>query len=123
MKMIWIKPTDDGGRYISQYKIYRGIRASSGTVTWATGSLSPYFTTNANHTVAIVDGLLRNVKYVWKITAINVVGEGPATPEKDKTSINTPDTLNLAFARPATQISDHPLGGTVDTNLALTGSG
>jgi len=105
MKMQWVLPADDGGRRILYYKIYRGItaRTSGASTVW---EQEPYDILPDDRVVWIVDGLLRNTIYSWKITGINQLGEGAESTALTRTSANTPDVINLAYQKSATQSTE-----------------
>ncbi len=102
-KLYWDPPEDDGGRKIFQYKLYRGLRnGRRESVVW---DESPWAITPDARNVLIVDGLLRDTTYYWRLTSINIVGEGPPSDSRSSTTDDIPDTINWAYLANASQSS------------------
>lgn len=73
----WSAPQSTGGSPIAQYRVYRGT--SSGSVSLLT-TVGPGATSFKDAAVT------RGKRYYYKITAVNEVGEGPASNEASATS-------------------------------------
>jgi fibronectin type 3 domain-containing protein len=73
----WNAPTTNGGSPIIGYRIYRGTTAGSGSFLVSVG---PTTTTFTDATVT------RKVKYFYRITAVNSVGESPPSAEVNATA-------------------------------------
>jgi fibronectin type 3 domain-containing protein len=95
--LAWSAPTSDGGSAITGYKVYRGT--SSGG--------EPILTTLGNVTSWTDNGVTNGTTYYYKVTAVNAIGEGPAsselsaTPQAAAAAPGAP-TLNSAAAGNAT---------------------
>jgi fibronectin type 3 domain-containing protein len=74
--LTWDPPDDDGGMPVTSYKIYRGT----------TEGAEVLIATVINATTYADDSVLDDVTYYYKVTAVNSVGEGPASSTVD---INT----------------------------------
>jgi fibronectin type 3 domain-containing protein len=74
--LTWSAPSSDGGSPITAYYIYRGLSSGSETyLTQVSGSTLAYTNT----------GLTNGVAYYYRVTAVNSVGEGPASNEVSAT--------------------------------------
>jgi fibronectin type 3 domain-containing protein len=73
----WKAPTSTGGSPVTGYRLYRGTAAGGGTflVTVAAGTTT--FTDTA---------VTKKVTYFYRISALNVVGEGPTSVEVSATA-------------------------------------
>ncbi|MEM0449177.1 MAG: fibronectin type III domain-containing protein [Methanomassiliicoccales archaeon] len=66
----WAAPTSDGGSIIVSYRLYRG--QGSEPMMWLTDVNTPSY----------IDGQVSpGISYSYKVSALNAVGEGPASPE------------------------------------------
>ena len=75
--LTWNAPTSNGGSPITGYRIYRGTAAGGGTVLVSVGPTTITFTDTA---------VTRKVKYFYRITALNSVGESPFSAEVNATA-------------------------------------
>jgi hypothetical protein len=73
----WNAPSSNGGTPVTGYQIYRGTAAGSGS---GIVIVAPGTTTFLDTTVT------RKVKYFYRITALNSVGEGPPSVEVNPTA-------------------------------------
>ena len=71
----WSAPGFDGGRAVSAYRVYRN------------GTLLQEIGTNSSYTAA---GLVDGVAYRFRVSAVNLVGEGASTVELEATPISSP---------------------------------
>lgn len=72
VKLSWLTPASDGGSAITAYRIYRGT--SSGSQTYLTSADG---TTTGHSDASTKTG----VTYYYKVSAVNAIGEGPASNE------------------------------------------
>ena len=79
IKLIWTAPLSDGGSPISNYKIYRGVSSNAETFLISIGDYNIF----RDRTV------INGQTYYYKISAVNSVGEGIRSIEKNGTSFNT----------------------------------
>ncbi len=71
--LAWSAPASNGGSAITNYTIYRGTSSGAETVVATVGNVLAY--TDAD------SALIRSRAYYYKVSAINVVGEGPQSNE------------------------------------------
>ncbi|HEX5823475.1 MAG TPA: fibronectin type III domain-containing protein, partial [Candidatus Limnocylindrales bacterium] len=71
VNLTWVAPVSNGGAAITGYRIYRSTSPGTETFLVAVGNVLSYVDT-ANS---------RGVRYYYKITAVNVRGEGPLSSE------------------------------------------
>ncbi len=101
--LAWTAPANNGGAAISDYKIEFSSNAGS---TWTTFTRAASATTTAN-----VTGLVNGTSYLFRISAVNVIGTSLAAAT---TSAITPRTVPGAV----TGITAKP--GTAQASLAWT---
>ncbi|HLF05948.1 MAG TPA: fibronectin type III domain-containing protein, partial [Thermoplasmata archaeon] len=95
----WSPPSDNGGRPVTGYKVYRGN--SSGVYTWnATVPVSNSY---------LFTGLTNGVRHYFVVAAINPAGEGPKSQEVSA----VPSRIPI----PPTVTGTWPLNGTVGITL------
>ncbi|UCG68601.1 MAG: fibronectin type III domain-containing protein, partial [Thermoplasmata archaeon] len=80
INITWVTPTSDGGYPITNYRIYRGIISSGEILFIELGNVLYYNDTTVTN----------GVTYYYKISAINVVGEGPLSDEVSATPATSP---------------------------------
>ncbi|MFP4196398.1 MAG: fibronectin type III domain-containing protein [Methanomassiliicoccales archaeon] len=73
--LTWNPPADDGGSAVSQYKVY-----------WTTSSIFFHYTYKVSGTSFTLDNVDEGETYIFRVSAINSVGEGP---KSDKVYLNT----------------------------------
>jgi fibronectin type 3 domain-containing protein len=84
--LTWQAPFSNGGSAITNYKIYRGTALGGETYLVAVGNVLTY----------VDSGLPGGATYYYKVTAVNVVGEGPLSNEASATTFSVPTApLNL----------------------------
>ena len=71
VNLTWAAPTSNGGAGITAYRIYRSTSTGTETFLIAVGNV-----TNFTDTATTA-----GVRYYYKITAVNVAGEGPKSAE------------------------------------------
>ena len=71
VSLSWAPPASDGGSPITGYRIYRGKTSGAETLLVSVGNVMSYTDTPAK----------RGVTYFYTVTAVNAVGEGPASNE------------------------------------------
>jgi hypothetical protein len=76
VKLKWTQPTSDGGSAITAYRVYRGRSPGSETLLSTTGNVTTYRDTSTRH----------GASYVYRISAVNGVGEGPLSNEASATA-------------------------------------
>ena len=77
LTVTWNAPTSNGGSPVTGYRIYRGTAAGSGTFLVSVGPTTTTFTDAA---------VTKKVKYFYRITALNSVGESPPSAEVNATA-------------------------------------
>ena len=77
----WTAPPSNGGSAITSYNVYEGTSSGGETLLQSTGSSATTFTAT---------GLTNGTKYYFYVTAVNGVGEGPASPEASATPATVP---------------------------------
>ena len=75
--MSWNAPTSNGGSPITGYRIYRETAAGGGPFPVTVGPTTTTFTDTA---------VTKKVKYFYRITAVNSVGESPPSAEVNATA-------------------------------------
>jgi len=68
----WKAPTSTGGSPVTAYRVYRGTAAGAGTFLVSVAAGTTSFTDTA---------VTKKVNYFYRVTAVNVVGEGPPSAE------------------------------------------
>jgi len=116
MKLVWAAPSDDGGRVITSYRIFRGQEVGTHPYTHTSWASSHYEETTTGNTSWIVKGLIRNTKYLWKVAAVNSLGEGPKNEGIEMRTLDYPDVFNVAYKMPTAQSSSQILTGTSGNN-------
>ncbi len=81
--LTWDPPTDDGGSVVIEYKIYRGTTSAD---------LSLQNTVSGDSTIFTDISVTNGVTYHYRISAVNVAGEGPLSNEVSATPATTPST-------------------------------
>lgn len=71
----WTEPADDGGFPVTNYRIYRGLMPGTDVFLVEIG----------NVTIHIDTGLLNDLTYYYKVSAVNPLGEGPLSNEANAT--------------------------------------
>ncbi|MDD1747706.1 MAG: fibronectin type III domain-containing protein [Methanomassiliicoccales archaeon] len=104
VSLAWSAPSSNGGSAITGYRIYRGLSSQSLALVATLGNVLAYTDS----------GLSNGTTYYYKVSAINIVGEGtssavssvttssvvPAAPV-DLHSICSPDSISLSWSEPA----------------------
>jgi len=67
----WQAPTSDGGSPITGYLVYRGTASGAESLYKTLGVVTAYHDTGTTH----------NVRYYYKLVAVNAAGNGPAAGE------------------------------------------
>lgn len=116
MKLIWTAPSDDGGRVITSYRIFRGQEVGTPPYNYTSWPSLHYEETTTGNTSWIVKGLLRNTKYFFKVAAVNSLGEGPKNNAVEMRSLDYPDVANVAYKMPTSQSSTQTLTGNSGNN-------
>ncbi|MCA1832350.1 MAG: fibronectin type III domain-containing protein [Actinomycetota bacterium] len=80
LTVTWLAPSDDGGKPVTQYKVYRST-TSTGTYSVAT--------TTAGTTFSDTSVGSQGTRY-YKVSAVNSVGEGPQSSVVSRTSVKCP---------------------------------
>ncbi|UCG68777.1 MAG: fibronectin type III domain-containing protein, partial [Thermoplasmata archaeon] len=93
--LTWTAPASDGGSSITIYRIYRGTSSDSLNLLIDVGDVLYYNDT----------GVDNGVTYYYKVSAVNVIGEGPLSDGDDVSAtpfslINQPPTCMIAFPSP-----------------------
>ncbi|MDE2001466.1 MAG: fibronectin type III domain-containing protein [Patescibacteria group bacterium] len=71
VSLSWAAPNDNGGSGITNYKIYRGTSSGTESLLTTIGNLTSYTDT----------GLTNGTTYYYKVSAVNLVGEGSLSGE------------------------------------------
>ena len=79
----WTAPASDGGSQISGYVIYKGTSPGGETSTPVSGSL----VTATSYTVT---GLANGITYYFTVTAVNRIGDSPASNEVSAVPVTVP---------------------------------
>ena len=92
--LAWNAPASDGGSEIVGYKVYRGVVSDSEALLATVGDVLAYSDS----------GLMNGQRYFYRISAVNLEGEGAQSNEMSATpsTIPTAPTLNSAAAGSAT---------------------
>jgi fibronectin type 3 domain-containing protein len=86
INLTWNVPPSDGNSPIINYMIYRGTSSGSETLYVTIGNITSYDDTN----VAV------GVTYFYRVSAVNIMGEGPLSNEASATPLAVPSQpLNL----------------------------
>ena len=75
VSLSWDEPTSTGGSPVTGYKIYRGTSADSLTLLTTVGLVTTYTD----------DTVVNGQAYYYKVSAVNALGEGPATDIEEAT--------------------------------------
>jgi parallel beta-helix repeat protein len=78
--LTWDAPSDDGNSPVTNYVIYRGTSSGSITFLDEIGDVLEYNDTTATN----------GIRYYYKVSAKNTVGEGPQTAQESATPATTP---------------------------------
>jgi len=86
--LTWEAPADDGGSSITGYRIYRGISSVDETLLTMVGNVLTYNDT----------GVTNGQRYYYRVSAVNVVGEGELSEEVSATpqTVEIPQTVPSA---------------------------
>jgi hypothetical protein len=95
INVTWVAPSYDGGSPITNYTIYSGTTS---------GSLSLLSTVGDVHYFGDQD-VANGLQYYYKISAVNVMGEGPLSDETSATPVNQPPTCSIDNPPPGTKLS------------------
>ncbi|RLF69769.1 MAG: hypothetical protein DRN55_09305, partial [Thermoplasmata archaeon] len=90
VNLSWKAPEDDGGSPIIGYKIYRGTSSGNETLLATVGNETTYY----NDT-----GVTNGQKYYYRVSAVNVVGEGELSVEVNATPQTVPSAPRNLVAR------------------------
>jgi titin len=71
VKLSWLPPANDGGRPISNYKVYRGTSSGDRSSVTTIGPVGSYTDL----------GLQNGQRYYYVVSAVNEIGEGPVSNE------------------------------------------
>ena len=101
--LFWNPPSSDGGSAVTAYRIYRGTASGGETYLDTVGAVQSYLD------AAVLSG----IRYFYRVSAVNVVGEGPKSAEADATVPNDPPTVAIAAPGPGATLSGmYPVAGT-----------
>jgi fibronectin type 3 domain-containing protein len=78
--LAWLRPTDTGGKPITNYKIYRGTSSGDRSTVTTAGNVTSYTDL----------GLQNGQQYYYVVTAVNEIGEGPPSNEVSSTPATVP---------------------------------
>jgi fibronectin type 3 domain-containing protein len=81
----WTPPTSDGGSTVSSYRVYR--RTSSSSTTFIATVTTTSYDDNA---------VTNGTTYIYSVSAVNAVGEGPLSVEASATPVAGPATAPTA---------------------------
>jgi parallel beta-helix repeat protein len=95
--LVWSPPSDDGGSTITNYMLYRGT-TSGGEI---------FLILLGPSTVYLDFGLTSDQEYYYKVSAVNVMGEGSQSNEASATPLEPPPNV------PPTVFLEYPLSGEV----------
>ncbi len=130
VSLSWSAPSSNGGSSITGYRVYRGLSSQSLALLATLGNVLAY--TDA--------GLSNGTTYYYRVSAINIVGEGPASavssattssvvpaPPADLDSACSPDSISLSWSEPASNGGSAITGyrvyrGSLSGQLALLAS-
>lgn len=76
VQLSWSAPASDGGSPVTGYNIYRGNVAGGETLLTSVGNVTSFKDTSTT----------RGATYYYRVTAVNAVGEGPASNEANTTA-------------------------------------
>jgi hypothetical protein len=79
--LIWDPPTSHGGSPITNYRIYSGTSSGGETFLMEIGDVGTYMDT----------GLVNGQTYYYRVSAVNAVGEGAFSEEREVTPATVPD--------------------------------
>jgi fibronectin type 3 domain-containing protein len=110
--LTWQPPASNGGSPVTGYNIYRGTSSGTGAIVAVIGNV----TTHADN------GLVNGVRYYYKVSAVNIAGEGNVSGEINSTPVTRPG-LPLAIGsfvgdRCVNLTWDHPA---INGGSAITG--
>jgi len=95
----WEKPSTDGKRHVIFYSIYRGF---------VSGDVDLFASVDANETHFSDSSVIVNVRYYYRVSAVNSIGEGP---QSDEASALVPTPTFVPG--PPDHTSAVPNGGTI----------
>ena len=87
--LTWEAPADDGGSPIVGYKIYRGTSPGDEVLLTTVGNVLTYNDT----------GVTNGQRYYYRVSALNVVGEGELSAEVSATPLGVPSAPRNLVAR------------------------
>jgi len=100
LSLRWTAPTNDGGRAVTGYRVYRGT---------ASGALQAVADVAAHVLTFNETGLPNGATRLYAVAAMNSVGEGTRSAEVSATTVDVPSPPRELRATPATGINNATL--------------
>ena len=92
MTLSWAAPASDGGSAVTGYNVYQGTSPG--------GETGPVTGSQVTATGYKVTGLINGTTYYFRVTAVNRVGEGPASAEVKAVPVTVPGAPTGLTATP-----------------------
>jgi hypothetical protein len=104
VNLAWVAPLDDDMARITNYRLYRGPDVANLSPLAVIGDVRSYSDTNVSN----------GVRYVYRVSAINAIGEGPVSPAAAATPDGEPPVTSVSFS------GTHGLDGWFTSAVTIT---